>query len=155
MFQCNVNPISWKNEKQTNDSILFLRGCSLVQQSAASHSKDPNRFFAFSPYHSCPDSIKFFPSQSAAASAVTSVAVHLFHLISLRAQSFLSSFGPPLTFFFLSFFLLLLDSSMVERGKHVNTQKLTYSSICIHLCRWNTILDCTQSVCGLYMRCLL
>lgn len=129
MFQCNVNPISWKNEKQTNDSILFL-----VQQSAASHSKDPNRFFAFSPSHSCPDSIKFFPSQSAAASAVTSVAVHLIHLISLRAQSFLSSFGPPLIFF-LSFFLLLLDSSMVERGKHANTQKLTYSSICIHLCR--------------------
>lgn len=135
MFQCNVNPISWKNEKQTNDSILFLRGCSLVQQSAAPHSKDPNRFFAFSPSHSCPDSIKFFPSQSAAASAVTSVAVHLIHLISLRAQSFLSSFGPPLIFFFLSFFLLLLDSSMVERGKHANTQKLTYSSICIHVCR--------------------
>lgn len=70
--------------------------------------------------HPILDSIKFFPSQSEAASAVTSVAVHLFPLISLLPQSFLSFFALPRSSFFRSpliSLLHLLDSSMVERRK--------------------------------------
>lgn len=54
------------------------------QHCTTSPQRDPKSFFNFSPSH-CLDSINFHSSQSEAASAVTSVAVHLFPLISLRS----------------------------------------------------------------------
>lgn len=126
----------WNLQKQ---AFYFNCGCSRCSANAVLHpNEDPNRLFAFTTSHSCLDSIKFFPPQSEATSAVTSVAVHLFSLISFLPHSLLSSFALSLP---LSLFLLLLIALTSPPGlfcgwekNRANSRKQMHRRTCMHSC---------------------
>ncbi len=91
---------------------------------------------------SCFDSIKFHPSQSEGLGLVTSVAVHLFSLISPLPQSFPSSFALALLLLSGSSYLPPSPPGLLRGGeeKHADGHKHSHSSTCKRLCRWYAIL---------------